>query len=263
MQNHLSNPNLTNYGFMINQLKVCHRHKSLVFVETLSIPSEAFTVIIGSNGAGKSTLIHALLGQVANCEINGEVTYHNQPLKHLIKQGAVAWVGQHEQFDLPLTTLEYALLGTSSKLSWFQKPNQASINQATQYLKDFGLEKLSNQRIQSLSGGERQRLAIVRALMQDANILLLDEPTNHLDLKHQNFLFKYLQSLVRNEKKTVVAVLHNLTHAYQYADFVVAMHQGQLIATGNQDAVMTPANLQKMYDTQVNVIDTEFGKVFY
>ena len=116
--------------------------------------------------------------------------------------------------------------------------------------------------MQTLSGGEKQRLAIVRALMQDTDIMMFDEPTNHLDIRHQRFLLHYLHNLVKQEHKSILVVLHDLTHAYRYTDKVVLLNGGQVVAQGTPSEVMTRPQLSDVYDVDIKVHQTEDGLVF-
>lgn len=182
--------------------------------------------------------------------------------EHLIRRGKIAWVGQHERFELPLTALDYALLGVSPQLAWYQRPNPAHVSKAMQLLDDFELSALMEARVQTLSGGEQQRLAIVRALMQQTQILMFDEPTNHLDIRHQRHLLHYLQQLVHKEGKSIIVVLHDLTHAYRYSDEVVLIHHGRIIDQGAPEQVMTQHQLSGVYQVDIQTYDTDGGRVF-
>ncbi len=248
--------------FSIDSLKVVHKHKVLLQTNQLTLPSNNMIAIIGANGAGKSTLINALLGQNGRCDVSGNVTHQNQPVSKLIRRGKIAWVGQHEKYEVPLTVLDYCLLGVMPNLAWYEQPSKQAIAEAKSYLRDFDLLDLANMRVQTLSGGEKQRMTMVRALMQKTDILLLDEPTNHLDIKHQRKLFAYLQQLVKFGNKSIVMVLHSLTDAYNYADYVIAMAAGKVIATGTPEAVMSVQTLKAMYEVDIKIYDTEDGKVF-
>lgn len=254
--------------FHIKDLTVKHRQKTLVSIDELSINQGKFGVIIGANGAGKSTLLHSLLGKATNLSVSGKILCQNKPIGEQVAKGRIAWVGQHERFGLPLTVLDYALLGTQPTLAWYQKPNPAHIKQATELLAQFDLLSLVDKRIGGLSGGEKQRLAIVRALMQQTDILLFDEPTNHLDIRHERALFVYLKQLVKQQNKSIVVVLHNLTTAYRHADEIIAMTKdehttvGKVIAQGAPHDVMTAERLSMMYQAPIKVFDTEDGKVF-
>lgn len=255
--------------FSINGLTVAHKTKVLLSIDQLDIPKHKSVAIIGANGAGKSTLIHALLGQVSGCKVAGEISCQGKPVAQQIKQGKVAWVGQHEQYTVPLTVRDYVLLGTMPSLAWYQQPNKQAVATANDFLAEFDLSHLAECRIQTLSGGEKQRMSMVRALMQQTKILLLDEPTNHLDVKHQRKLFGYLQALTKHKtscqsgtQKSIIMVLHSLTDAYKYADYVIALSEGKLLAHGTPQIVMTKHNLKQMYGVTINMYDTNDGKVF-
>lgn len=247
--------------FVINDLTVKTAQKTLLAIPNLVIPKGKLVSLIGANGAGKSTLLNTLLGQAENASLNGQILCQNKPIEQIIKQGKIALVGQHERFELPLTVLEYALLGTTPNLAWYQRPNQADSDRAMAFLGDFELAGFAKKRITGLSGGERQRLAIVRALMQNTEIILMDEPTNHLDIKHERALFAYLRRLVKQEHKSLVVVLHNLTYAYRHSDEVIALKQGELVAQGTPETVMNETVLSVLYDTPIKRYETDDGVV--
>lgn len=259
--------------FTLEQVRIASAHKTLVEVAHLTIPRHRLVTFIGPNGAGKSTLLHAMLNQNigAGLSVSGSITATvatatgstmMTPSEQLIRQGKIAWVGQHERFELPLTVLEYALLGVSPMLSWYNQPSYNHLQKAYVLLDDFELAPLKRSRVQSLSGGEKQRLAIVRALMQDTDILMFDEPTNHLDIRHQRFLLEYLQQLVRKRQKSILVVLHDLTHGYRYSDEVILMNQGQIVAQGAANEIMTNEQLSPVYQTDIHSYDTPGGRVF-
>lgn len=248
--------------FDIKNLCVQSGQKTLLSVNELCLRQGEISVFIGANGAGKSTLLHALLGNAPSCTLTGSILCLGNLNHQMVKQGKLAWVGQHERFELPLTVMEYALLGVVPTLSWYQKPSATDTDKAWQLLGDFELTDLAHKRVMGLSGGEKQRLAIVRALMQNTDILLFDEPTNHLDIKHERLLFDYLDTLVKTHQKSIVMVLHNLTYAYRFAHTVVALKHGKLIATGTPQDVMTDQTLHTLYDTPITRHHTSCGMIF-
>lgn len=247
--------------FTLHNLTVKTTQKTLLTIPDLALPKGKLISLIGANGAGKSTLLNALLGQAGNARLDGTILCQNRPIAQVVAQGDIALVGQHERFELPLTVLEYALLGVTPTLSWYQSPNQADTDKAMDLLYAFELDDFAKKRIMGLSGGEKQRLAIVRALMQNTDILLLDEPTNHLDIKHERLLFLHLRRLVEQEQKSLVVVLHNLTYAYRYSDEVIALKLGELIAQGTPQTVMNETVLSTLYDTPIKCHHTDNGVI--
>ncbi|MDF7675320.1 ABC transporter ATP-binding protein [Neisseriaceae bacterium ESL0693] len=235
--------------FAVRHLKVQPRHQCILSVPALDLPKNKHIAIIGPNGAGKSTLLRALLG------LNGgEVSLNGDRVHNQIKQGVLAWVGQHGQFNLPLTVVEYVQL---SHRTFLRRQNRLSDKKTrlNQLLEQFDLQHLARQRIGSLSGGEQQRANIVRALLQNAPVLLLDEPCNHLDIRHQQRLMSYLRQ--HKADFSVVMVLHDLTMAANYADFVVLMNQGAVVAAGNTEEVMQPERLSAIYQWPITRICEE------
>ena len=264
---HNANNSLSNINdnlLSIKDIQVAHGTKILLNIDTLTLPKQKLIAFIGPNGAGKSTLLHAILGQHTGTGLktNGQITMQGQPITEILNRGHIAWVGQHERFELPLTVLDYALLGVSPNLAWYKRPNAEHVSQAMRLLHDFELSVFINARVQTLSGGEKQRLAIVRALMQDTKIMMFDEPTNHLDIRHQRFLLQYLQKLVHHRGKSILVVLHDLTHAHRYTDGVVLLNKGRIVAQGVPDAVMTSRQLSEVYHVDIKAHHTEDGLVF-
>lgn len=248
----------------MQNIHISHGHKTLLKIDKLTVPSQKLVAFIGPNGAGKSTLLHTVLGQQTGVALktNGHITIGGQSINTVIQDGHIAWVGQHERFELPLTVLDYALLGVSPNLAWYQRPNRYHIKRAQNLLQDFELSNLTSARVQTLSGGEKQRLAIVRALMQDTKIIMFDEPTNHLDIRHQRFLLHYLRNLVHQQRKSILVVLHDLTHAHRYTDEVVLLNGGRVIAQGTPTEVMTRQRLSATYNVDIKAHQTEDGLVF-
>ena len=248
----------------MQDIHISHGHKTLLKIDKLTVPSQKLVAFIGPNGAGKSTLLHTVLGQHTGTALktDGHIMIYGQPINEVMNNGHIAWVGQHERFELPLTVLDYALLGVSPNLAWYQRPNTEHVSRAQHLLHDFELSTLLDARVQTLSGGEKQRLAIVRALMQDTDIMMFDEPTNHLDIRHQRFLLNYLYNLVQQQRKSILVVLHDLTHAHRYTDEVVLLDGGKVIAQGMPNEVMTSERLSDVYDVDIKAHQTEDGLVF-
>lgn len=250
--------------FTLHDIHIAHAHKVLLSINSLRLPSQKLVAFIGPNGAGKSTLLHAILDQHTGSGLtkSGQISVQGQPMSAVMRDGHIAWVGQHERFELPLTVLDYVLLGVSPHLAWYQRPKSQHISHAKNLLQDFELLDLIDERVQTLSGGEKQRLAIVRALMQDTKIMMFDEPTNHLDIRHQRFLLKYLHNLVRHQHKSILVVLHDLTHAHRYTDEVVLLNNGQVVAQGTPSKVMNSQQLSQVYNVDIKAHSTEDGIVF-
>lgn len=225
--------------FSVGQIEVKPRNRCILSIPSLNLPQGQHTAIIGPNGAGKSTLLRALLGLH-----QGQVLLNGNPILSELKKGQIAWVGQHGRYNMPLTVHDYVLLGRNQHGAWFSRRSTTHPHLA-ELLDLFDLTPLAEQRIGSLSGGEQQRANIVRALLQEAPVLLLDEPCNHLDIRHQHILLQYLGQ--HRADFTVIMVLHDLNMAAQYAQYVVLLDQGKVVADGTPEEVMTDERLSAVY----------------
>ena len=235
--------------FRIRNLSVRIKDKTLLEIDVLDIPAGS-TAVIGPNGAGKSTLLRALIGQAGQ----GEITLLGEAAAPQIRAGKAAWVGQHGRYNMPMTVREYIALAA------FVQKGRLNHEWADELLNYFDLAALAEKRIGRLSGGEQQRANIIRALLQNAPVLLLDEPCNHLDIRHQHRLMQYL---VRHKSRaSSVMVLHDLNLAARYAEHIVLMDKGKIIAAGNAAAVMRPDLLEAVYGWPIRRCQDEEGIYF-
>ena len=230
-------------SLLLENCTVTAGRRTILSVNRIEFPERTVSAVIGPNGAGKSTLLRQFL-------YADGASWRGEPMKTALKQNKIAWVGQHEHFGLPMSVSEYVLMGRYPKLAWYERPKRADTERAQMLLKHFDLDELQNKRIETLSGGEQQRAAIVRALLQDAEVLFLDEPTNHLDVRYQHSLMHYLTTLPQ-QGVTVVMVLHDLNLAAHYAAHVALMEKGAVVACGAAEEVMNAEQLSRTYDWRI------------
>ncbi|SUB34898.1 hemin import ATP-binding protein HmuV [Pasteurella multocida] len=167
--------------------------------------------------------------------------------KNKSEQEKLAFVAQNGRYGMPLSVAEYVKLGQfNPTLFSARKVNQQHLSLL---LDQFELSHLRHKRINQLSGGEQQRANIVRALMQNAPVILLDEPCNHLDIRHQQSLMQFLKQ--HKTQFNAVMVLHDLDLAASYADHIILMQQGQIIAQGKVEDVMQSERLSAVYRWQI------------
>ena len=235
--------------FQIRNLSVRVQDKTLLEIDQLDI-SSGMTVIIGPNGAGKSTLLRALIGQTGQ----GKITLFGEAVAPQIRAGRVAWVGQHGCYNMPMTVREYISLAS------FVQKGRLNHEWADELLDYFDLTALADKRIGKLSGGEQQRANIIRALLQNAPVLLLDEPCNHLDIRHQHRLMRYLVG--HSNRASSMMVLHDLNLAARYAEHLILMNKGKVVASGKVGEVMRPDLLESVYGWQIRRCEDEAGFYF-
>lgn len=219
---------------------------------TFSLEQGEFLAVIGPNGCGKTTLLHGMMGLIPQ---KGSVTLSGKNLSVLsAKQRAheVALLSQHSSMEFPYSVFDTVLLGRYCHKKHCFSPTQPEDFQfVEECIQNVGLLSEKDRLISSLSGGQLQRVYLARTFAQKPNLILLDEPTNHLDLKVQLELFHQLKQWVSEEKRGVIGVFHDLNVVHQFADKVLLLHQGQLLAYGSPEEVLHSPHLETAYELDV------------
>jgi iron complex transport system ATP-binding protein len=214
-----------------------------------------WVALIGPNGAGKTTALRAVAGLVPY-EGRVSVFAHDAggiARKQLARQ--VALVPQVPLIPGDISVREYVLLGRTPHLGYFGSESRSDHRAAEAALEQLDLVPFAKRRLDTLSGGERQRATLARALAQDAPLLLLDEPTAALDMGRQQQVLEIVDRLRTKRGLTVVSTMHDLTLAGQYADRLLLLDGGRLVAAGGADQVLTRALITEHYGAEVEVVD--------
>ncbi|MEH1985346.1 MAG: ABC transporter ATP-binding protein [Nostoc sp.] len=221
----------------------------------LDIPPGKITALVGANGSGKSTLLRGLarllkprIGTIYLDTIDVFKLSTKDVAKKLgiLTQGPVAPEG--------LTVRDLVACGRFPYQSWLQQWTKEDERLVELALEITGIKYLGERELDTLSGGQRQRAWIAMALAQDTDILLLDEPTTFLDLAHQIEVLDLLYDLNQNQGRTIVMVLHDLNHACRYADYLVAVKEGQIFAVGEPNLVITEKMVREVFGLECQVI---------
>lgn len=213
--------------------------------------------IIGQNGCGKTTLLKCINTTLKATK--GAITLDDKAVESLSKREiakSMGFVMQTTNTTFPFTVYETVLMGRYSRkdiLSADETEKDTEI--VYQAMKDTGVLKFADRDIDELSGGERRRVMIARALVQEPEILLLDEPTLHLDINHQFDLMDLIRKLSRDRGLLVIIVTHDLIFAARYCDRVLAIENGLIAAAGTAREVITPENMKKFFEIEVEVKD--------
>jgi iron complex transport system ATP-binding protein len=222
---------------------------------TVAVPDGSFTVIIGPNACGKSTLLRALarlLRPARGTVLLDGADIHRRPARQvartlgLLPQSAVAPDG--------LTVAELVSRGRYPHQGLLRQWSREDERVVDHAMADTGVAELADRPVDELSGGQRQRVWIAMALAQQTEILLLDEPTTFLDVSHQIDVLDLLTDLNRTRGTTIVMVLHDLNLAARYADRLVAMRDGRIVASGEPHEVLTEELLLRVFDLSAKVI---------
>lgn len=210
--------------------------------------------VIGPNGAGKTTLFRAISRVIRPW--NGKITYNERdileiPIKLLAREIAV--LPQLLQLGFPFQVKDFIAMGRMPHLGrWesLKRKDQTIIDEAIQLA---NVKELENRFITEISGGELQRVFLAQALTQQPKVLLLDEPMAHLDIGHQIEVMDLVKKLNREQKLTIIMVLHDLNMAGEYCDRLILLNQGQIHSSGVPAEVLTYQNIETVYQTVVVV----------
>ena len=221
------------------------------------------TGLIGPNGSGKTTLLRLLAG--TRQPASGRVLLDGTPLATLPRAAIarrMAVVPQETQLAFDYAVLEVVLMGRYVHLGAFAVEGPQDTAIARTCLAATGAGAFEARPFRTLSGGEKQRVIIAAALAQitsggavgtRGSVLLLDEPTAALDLGHQLALARLLRELHRDRGVTIVVCTHDLAFAGSLCSSVIMLRDGEVLASGGVDDVLTPARIRQLYDVEVEV----------
>ncbi len=238
-----------------HQLQFGYRERLILDGLNVTFPEGKVTILIGGNGCGKSTLLKNLAriyrpsgGEVC---LDGE-RVHQMDTKALARK--LALLPQDPKAPESLTVAELVALGRFPHQGLGSRLSAEDDALILKVLEQVGMAAFAQRRLGDLSGGQRQRAWIAMALAQDTPWILLDEPTTFLDIAHQLELLLLLQKLNREQGKSVVMVLHELNQAARFADHLVAMKAGAIVAQGTPQEVLTPALLKTVFNVDAQVV---------
>jgi iron complex transport system ATP-binding protein len=216
-------------------------------VSTIIRPG-VITAVLGPNGSGKSTLLKLLLGVLS--PNRGEIELADRGLGDWSRQDVAKMVGvvpQDEEISFPISVRQFVAMGRYPHLGAFRNERDEDRLAIEHAMGRCDIADLHDREITSLSGGERQRARLARALAQEPRVLALDEPTRALDIRHEMQIFEILRGLVRDRGVTVLLVTHNLNLASRYADELLLMNRGRIVASGAPTEVLRRENLEPVY----------------
>lgn len=220
---------------------------------SLTLPTGKVTALIGPNGAGKSTLLR-LMARIDPLR-EGQITISgldlaSTPTARLALE--MAFLGQHMTAASRLRLHELVSFGRWPHCKG--RPGAGDRQAVSRAIADFDLTGLSGRFMDELSGGQAQRAHLAMTFAQETPWVLLDEPLNNLDIAHARGLMAHLAA-ARDRGRSVVVVLHDLNHAAAWADHIVAMKNGRVVASGPPREVITAPALSDLYETEVDVTE--------
>lgn len=221
----------------------------------LDILDGTVTAVIGPNGCGKSTLLRAL-GRLLPAA-RGRVLLDGKQIDKMSTRDVAKILGilpQAPSAPEGLTVGDLVARGRHPHQAWYRQWSSDDEGAVATALAWTGMSEFAERAVDTLSGGQRQRVWISMALAQGTDLILLDEPTTFLDLAHQVDVLDLVEQLNTEGGRTVVMVLHDLNLAARYAQTLVAMKDGAIIAQGPPHEVLTAALLRQVFDLDAEVI---------
>lgn len=237
--------------------------KDTIRAASLSVSTGSLVAVIGPNGCGKSTLVRLLCGILR--PTGGTVLLKGALLESIDgkhRARSLAYVPQNTSNTFPFTALEVVLTGRTPHLERYQFERASDVAKARAALAALDIQHLEERPMTQLSGGERQLVSLARALAQEAECLLLDEPAASLDLKHRAAIMRLLVAERSRAQMTAVIVTHDLMLIDASVDLVVAMRDGQIVATGRPADVLTDSVLRDVYEDPAIQVRTVDGRTF-
>ncbi|HVS98457.1 MAG TPA: heme ABC transporter ATP-binding protein [Puia sp.] len=221
-------------------------------------------VIVGPNGSGKSTFLKSFSGEWPAAA--GEIRYDGLALRLLSKTNIAkrrAVMSQLPELHFPLRVDDIVMMGRYPHFSFRPSRHDAAICRAA--MERLSILPLAGRDYLTLSGGERQRVQFARALTQiwdpppeGSRYLFLDEPVSSLDIRYQHQLLRQVRALV-GDKIVIVAVLHDLNLALQYADRILFLKDGRVAAEGPASSVVQPGLIRDVFGMEAHILQNPFG----
>lgn len=239
----------------VNDLSVRLNGQLILHQVSLTARPGEVTALLGPNGSGKTTLLMSLSAQINPQE--GHIVLADQSLDELkIRDLAqvLAIVPQEHHPVFPYTVREVMLLGRLSRVGFWSQPGARDRKVVAEIIELLGIKHLADKPYTRISGGERQLALLGRCLAQEPLVLLLDEPTNHLDFRNQVMILQLIGNLAHRQGLTVLLTLHDPNLALVFADQVILLAAGRIVAQGRPADVIGPETMAQLYGLEVGML---------
>ncbi|MFF4662135.1 ABC transporter ATP-binding protein [Streptomyces sp. NPDC001282] len=241
-------------------LTLAYEDRTVVRDLDLAVPDGRVTVIVGPNACGKSTTLRAL-GRLLRPS-GGSVFLDGTELSRIPTRRIAQSIGLLPQTPVApeaITVSDLVARGRQPHQHWWQQWSEEDERAVTEAMERTDVSALGDRSVDELSGGQRQRVWIAMALAQETDLLLLDEPTTYLDIAHQVEVLDLVRRLTAPAAdgargRTVVTVLHDLNQAARYADHLVAMKAGRIVAEGHPKDVVTAELVREVFGLDAVIV---------
>jgi iron complex transport system ATP-binding protein len=227
---------------------------------SFGLASGTLTALVGPNGAGKTTLMRALAGLIP---AEGRIELGRRPLHDYSareRARSIAYLPQGHIFHWPMSVAAVVALGRHPHADAFAPLSEADRAAVAAALAATAIEPLAGRSVTTLSGGERARVALARAFATQAPILLADEPTMSLDPRHQLVVMELI-ARTAHAGGAVLAIIHDLALAARFADRVLMMDRGRLVADAVPGAVFSPERIAAVFGVEASIMPSAVGPI--
>lgn len=236
------------------------KYNSTVVLEDVSFSAKPgiLYVMLGPNGSGKTTLLHCLSRLLAPTQ--GVIRINSVSICAFSQTSfaqKISLIPQERTDIFPFSVIDIVVMGRTPFLRFSECPGKKEYALAYEALQTLDIEYLAQRNFNRISGGERQLVLLARALVQNPDILLLDEPTNHLDFAHQHQLMRQIKNLCKEKNLLAIATMHNPNLAARFADEVLLLRKGRLLAKGSVPEMMTANQLSELYDIDTVLVHAQ------
>ncbi len=250
----------------LKNVKVVRGGREILNVQDMVIERGQFVNIIGTNGAGKTTLLKTVCGLIkpacGSVRLDGIEINKLSPWKKTNIRKRIGYIPQSAGYNgqLPFTVREVVAMGCAGLKPITWRLDRSDHERVDKWISELDLSRQSGQTFGSLSGGEQQKVLIARAMVQNPSILLLDEPTSSLDFNWKSRIINIVQDIRNRFGLTVLLISHEINSIPLDGEHTILLHNGQVAASGQTQAVLQSPVIKEIYNCRINIIDTDFGR---
>jgi iron complex transport system ATP-binding protein len=247
-----------NPRLVAKDITITRGSRRIVDSASLTLNAGELTILAGPNGAGKTTLARAMAGVM---KAEGSTAFDGVSLRSMqprARARAISYLPQGHEFHWPMRVDSIVALGREPHADPFSQTSIKDRIAIERAIEATAVGEFSSRLITTLSGGECARVAIARALATEASILIADEPTASLDERHQLIVMDLLRRIA-HQGTAVLAIIHNLALAMRFADRVVVMNEGRIVANDTPALALTPDRIAGIFGISVNRVETPDG----